>query len=186
METSIGEMIKTFRVLKKMTQEELANHLNVSKGTVSRYETGKRIPNINTIKEISKVLQVPTFFLTDNKNEAITFEEMKKSVDKTFPTLAPILELLNNSAIQEIYQYNFNDLAMQHFDNMFVVNIENAIFNTLRTIDEIKKREEETGEVYSPLNKCWFTKEEYKKIFGHEKTKYKDTFMYPIPSIDKD
>ncbi|MEG0365433.1 MAG: helix-turn-helix transcriptional regulator, partial [Coprobacillus sp.] len=41
----IGKFIAESRKNKNMTQEELAQHLNVSNKSVSRWETGKNMPD---------------------------------------------------------------------------------------------------------------------------------------------
>ena len=56
----IGEAIKKARKSQNMTQEELAQKINVSKQTISQYETGK-IENVpfDKILSISNVLNFP-------------------------------------------------------------------------------------------------------------------------------
>lgn len=41
-----------------MTQLKLANQLYVCDKTVSKWETGKSVPNLNMMKEISKVFKM--------------------------------------------------------------------------------------------------------------------------------
>ena len=43
---SIGEKIKELRSAKKMTQEALAQNLNVTVSAVSQWESGKTMPDI--------------------------------------------------------------------------------------------------------------------------------------------
>ena len=54
----IGKFIAKIRKEKKLTQEELAEKLNVNSRTVSRWETGSSIPDISMFTELSKVLEV--------------------------------------------------------------------------------------------------------------------------------
>ena len=54
----IGKFIAKIRKEKKLTQEELAEKLNVNSRTISRWETGSSIPDISMFTEISKVLDV--------------------------------------------------------------------------------------------------------------------------------
>lgn len=53
----IGEKIRSARIAKGMTQEELGNHLGVQKSAIAKYENG-RVVNIkrSTLKKISDVL----------------------------------------------------------------------------------------------------------------------------------
>lgn len=54
----IGKNIRQIRVDRKMTQEELADALFVTRQTVSNYETGKSRPDIETLMLIASVLRV--------------------------------------------------------------------------------------------------------------------------------
>lgn len=62
-----GDKIRTARKEKGMSQQELADILNVNKGTVSRWEQSKFEPSIVTMQEMSKILGKPIqYFLSDS------------------------------------------------------------------------------------------------------------------------
>lgn len=69
----IGEKIKTARLAKNMTQEELGSILGVQKSAIAKYESG-RVVNIkrSTLKKISDVLDI-------RPSELIFGEEMKSN-----------------------------------------------------------------------------------------------------------
>ena len=50
-----GENLKIIRKNKKMSQEELAEKLNVSRQSVSKWETGESYPEMNNIFELCKI-----------------------------------------------------------------------------------------------------------------------------------
>lgn len=54
----IGKFIAKLRKENKLTQEELAEKLNVNSRTISRWETGNSIPDISMFTSLSKVLNV--------------------------------------------------------------------------------------------------------------------------------
>ncbi len=54
----IGEKIKELRKQKGWTQEELAEKLFVSRTAVSKWESGKGTPNIDSLKDISAIFAV--------------------------------------------------------------------------------------------------------------------------------
>ena len=54
----IGLFLKTLRKEKNITQEVLAEKLNVSSRTVSRWETGSNMPDISLLVELSEFYQV--------------------------------------------------------------------------------------------------------------------------------
>ena len=53
----IGEQILTARKAKGLTQDALAETLNVSRSTVANWENGRRIPDGETLLRLSKALE---------------------------------------------------------------------------------------------------------------------------------
>ena len=53
-----GKAIVQLRKEKGLTQKELADNLNVSDKAVSRWETGKNYPDIETLQQLATVLDV--------------------------------------------------------------------------------------------------------------------------------
>lgn len=54
----IGEFIRELRKEKGLTQEQMAEHFNISGRTVSRWETGANMPDISIISEIAGFFEV--------------------------------------------------------------------------------------------------------------------------------
>lgn len=54
----IGQFLKFLRRENGFTQEELAEKLNVSSRTVSRWETGANMPDLSILMEIAELYQV--------------------------------------------------------------------------------------------------------------------------------
>ena len=54
----VGKNIRLLRTQRKMTQDELAEKLFVSRQTVSNYETGRSQPDIDTLLRIAEALDV--------------------------------------------------------------------------------------------------------------------------------
>jgi transcriptional regulator with XRE-family HTH domain len=55
----IGETLKTYRINKGLSQEALADKLFVSHQAISRWETGKSLPNLDTLAALSKLYEAP-------------------------------------------------------------------------------------------------------------------------------
>lgn len=55
----LNENIKTIRKSKGLSQQELANKLNVVRQTVSKWEQGLSVPDSDMLISISKVLETP-------------------------------------------------------------------------------------------------------------------------------
>lgn len=59
--------IKQYRKLKNITQEEMAALLNVTRQSYINYESGETEPSFETLKKISKILNVSIDTLLDNE-----------------------------------------------------------------------------------------------------------------------
>lgn len=53
-----GKTIKSLREKRKLTQKELAEQINVSDKTISKWETEKGLPDVSVIEELAKALGV--------------------------------------------------------------------------------------------------------------------------------
>lgn len=67
----IGKRIRFYRKNLKMSLEELANAIHKSKSTVSKYEAGNVVVDIDTLFDIAKALRVPTEKLIDYKEPSL-------------------------------------------------------------------------------------------------------------------
>lgn len=82
----IGEFIKKQRALKNLTQKQLAEKLGVTDKAVSRWETGKGIPDVSLLIPLSEVLEVSV-------NEILIGEaiEEEKKIEKYEETIVNTL-----------------------------------------------------------------------------------------------
>ena len=70
--SSLGDRIRKLRTEKELEQKELAQILQVHKGTVSNWENNKRIPDSEMLIKIANYFSVTTDYLlgnTNNRNE---------------------------------------------------------------------------------------------------------------------
>lgn len=58
MTINIGAKIKTLRKGKRMTQEQLADALKITRASVSNYELGRRTPHLSELKRIAEYFGV--------------------------------------------------------------------------------------------------------------------------------
>jgi len=79
----IGKFLKELRTEKNLTQEQLAESLNVSRRTVSRWETGFNLPDLDILVIMSDFYQVDLRELLDGerRNEKMD-KEMRDTVIK--------------------------------------------------------------------------------------------------------
>ena len=77
----IGTFLKELRKEKELTQEQLAETLNVSRRTVSRWETGNNMPDLDLLAEMADLYQVELRELLngERKNEPMN-TELKNTV----------------------------------------------------------------------------------------------------------
>ena len=77
----IGTFLKDLRKEKALTQEQLAETLSVSRRTVSRWETGSNMPDLDLLMEIADLYQVDLRELLngERKNEHMN-KELRETV----------------------------------------------------------------------------------------------------------
>lgn len=81
-EYSFGKTLAKLRKERKLTQQELADLLNVTNKTISKWETNTTAPDIDTLKRISQVLKVPVDVLLGNSKLTINDEGNKHKLTK--------------------------------------------------------------------------------------------------------
>ena len=57
---NIGKKIKKYRKLKKLTQKQLANQIEISETSIRRYERGERQPTVDVLNLIANALDIDT------------------------------------------------------------------------------------------------------------------------------
>ena len=95
-----GNTIRELREKKKMTQRELADILMVSDKTVSKWETGKGLPDISILTELAEALSVsvPELLTGDvavNRNRAAN---MKRSKFYVCPVCGNVVHAMGDGA----------------------------------------------------------------------------------------
>ncbi|MBR6609776.1 MAG: helix-turn-helix transcriptional regulator [Oscillospiraceae bacterium] len=92
----MGQFLKYLRKDKGLTQEQLAEHFNVSSRTVSRWETGSNMPDVNMLIELAE-------FYDMDIREIIDGERKSENMDnETKDTLKKVAEYSNKLLIKNI------------------------------------------------------------------------------------
>ena len=73
----IGEVIRTYRKEKQMTQEEMANYLGVTAPAVNKWENDNSYPDISLLAPIARLLGITTDTLLSFEDE-LTEQELKQ------------------------------------------------------------------------------------------------------------
>jgi len=82
-QNKVGNFIKELRKEKNLTQEQLAEHFNVARRTVSRWETGYNLPDLDILIEMSDLFCVDLREILDGERKSEKMDaEMKETVMK--------------------------------------------------------------------------------------------------------
>ncbi len=124
----------------KMTQKELAEKLNVTDRTVSRWECGANLPDVEMLKTISKVLNVDiTYFYEDVPTKEINYtEEYDYKVIKDFkiksiaPFILVVISIITTLIVERIMlEVTFPLGLFSNNYNMIRYAFESGIVNTV-------------------------------------------------------
>ena len=80
---SFGNNLKKIRQKHEMTQEELAKKINTSRSNIANYENDKNMPSIETLNNLSEVLNCSTDYLlgkSDIRNTTSNIDESDKKI----------------------------------------------------------------------------------------------------------
>ena len=63
----LGERLRTFRQRKRLTQEELAKIIGVTRQTIAKWENNERVPDALMAKKLAKELRITADELLGNE-----------------------------------------------------------------------------------------------------------------------
>ena len=63
----MGALIRKLRLEKNMTQKQLAERMNLSSKTVSKWETGKGLPDISLLQPLAQALGISVIELMNGE-----------------------------------------------------------------------------------------------------------------------
>ena len=90
-----GKRIQQLHKERELTQEQLAEKLNVSQNTIAKIESGLRRPSIDFLLEISVFFNVSTNYLVFGVHaEDVEDEKLKKDIDEAIKTIDQTIEKL--------------------------------------------------------------------------------------------
>lgn len=86
----LGLKLKYYRESCELSQQQIANALNVDRSTYTYYETGKTTPSASTLLKLAKILNVPCSIFLESINQELDLNSLvadsvynKKSRDTT-------------------------------------------------------------------------------------------------------
>lgn len=95
---NFAQRLREVRATKGLTQQQIADKLNVSKSIVAHWEAGRRTPPMSTMSTISEVLGVSVNYLVGDSTEAIAYDSSMNEIAREIMD-KPELRMLFNVAI---------------------------------------------------------------------------------------
>ena len=96
---TLGKMLCEARIARQMTQETLANHLNVARTTVSNWERDEAQPDFYMLRCISNLLHY--YFFAVDRNTAANQEQKARKLRLNMPE-NPLIEVISDENAGEL------------------------------------------------------------------------------------
>ena len=124
-QSKIGELLRTLRNEKHLSQEQLAEKLNVSSRSVSRWENGNTMPDISLIIELADFYDIDIRELLNGERES---EKMDKDMKETLDMVSDYSAAEKKKMVRDLITYTgattivFCALALINFLDLIKIN----------------------------------------------------------------
>ena len=81
-QVKIGEFLRELRKEKELTQEQLVEQFNISRRSVSRWETGSNMPDVGLLIEIADFFEVDIREIIDGQRKSENMDKEKETLKK--------------------------------------------------------------------------------------------------------
>lgn len=95
----IGSFLKELRMEKGLTQAELAEQLNTTNRSISRWETGNTMPDISILVELAEFYQVDIKEIINGERQS---EKMTEDVKETVEKVAEYSRSINKKKVAKV------------------------------------------------------------------------------------
>ena len=120
---NFGKKILDARKKANLSQEEIAEKLNITRQTVSKWESNETVPNINQVKLLAKIYKISleellNYNKIDEEIESIIKKTNTKTQDKINWTKVwskkyPVLETYQNKVNIKKYENDLNNILTE-------------------------------------------------------------------------
>lgn len=117
----LKDRLKAKRIEEGLTQDELAEKLNVTRQTISKYELGINVPDVFTLKEMAKILNTTVSYLLDEEPKIKNEEDKKYKATKIIYLVNIGLCIFSFFSIFIFLRF-MNDTIPLHYDINFNVD----------------------------------------------------------------
>lgn len=114
----LGDKLKLLRLSSGLTQKQVYVSLNMSDSRYNQYETNRRSPDYETLKDIAKFYKVSLDYLLDNETE----------VDNDIMLNVKEKEVLKNILIKEGYMTKDEFLSDNEYSRLMQFIVQNKNF----------------------------------------------------------
>ncbi len=110
---AFGERIRSLRIERNLTQQELADRLFVSRKTIGNWESGSCLPDISSLSALAGILGVQTYELLDEMYTDGDGSPIIIVVEKERIILKSFVQLIG-SALPEAKVFGFDSFSEAH------------------------------------------------------------------------
>ena len=168
----IGNRILELRKLKNLSQEQLAEKMDVTRQTISKWELGETAPDLEQSKKLSKIFEISLDDLTNNEIKNVILEKVNNT-EKLTKNIINILKIIFLSIMIMIVILLFTVFCRDYFDVQPVETMQSIECS----INEKKYSYEvwQTNETSSILDEI-ITQDDKLKVDVSQYTNYEDVF----------
>lgn len=136
----ISVLLKRYRENCDLSQQQVAQVLNIDRSTYTYYETGKTIPSINTIVKISHIFNVPYTVFLDTVDQEIFSEISVSDLDLQARKKEDVT--LKTDDIGKIYELKKEEKELLIYYRLLSKDNKEAFMNEIK---EAVQNDSETG-----------------------------------------
>lgn len=125
----IGERIKLLRTAKKLSGEQLAQQLNITKSAISQWEKGKSLPNRANLIKLAEILEVDDEYLVSGTGQFAGIDQIidetaiYKSRQQLLDAAHSIMNRLTDDELISQMIYSFDSLNEDSKKNFLLLQI---------------------------------------------------------------
>lgn len=176
----IGKQIKMNRTMKKLTQQQVAEKLNVTRSTISNWETGRTYPDLTSLLRISELFEVTVDQLLkgDEKMVELMNKDLllgKKLKKIFFGVVVPSLMLVILLSGLIYYRDSLQSVKLADISNIKVQQNKNMAWEIKGTAQISKFEKIEAVDAYEIDNNLYLLLQKVKAIKGDNTFSYSYT-----------
>lgn len=150
MKISFGESLRRARIKNELSQQKLADMLFVTRSTIANWESGRRIPDYETILKLTKYLDTDFSAMIINNNEekpvVIMVDNERIILNGGIPILRSVMP--NAEIVGFVRPSEALDYARNHKIDLALLDIEMGMKSGLDVCRELLKFNPQTNVIY--------------------------------------